>query len=255
MTKHPEMTYSSSFLGRIKPIGFHVFKDAFCDLETCSSARAGRGNKMRTLAVNPVNTMYARYLTEMLGVMGNYGQPKMTSSNSYKNIELANSQTLGCKSVTYFNVIVNPIFYNGKNLKVLLNDLRFSKMLLDILTMYGPISKFRNRDFRSKDFILGCLRNMCPHTTALVEKFNPRVRVNNKTFHSGLIIKVYFTVKWTTIIAMLHHLVVFFALSILRPNAFHLQKLFQRLVLRCDFFILSRHNQLICQPLTITLRE
>ena len=32
--------------------------------------------------------MYARYLTEMLGVMGNYGQPKMTSSNSYKNIEL-----------------------------------------------------------------------------------------------------------------------------------------------------------------------
>ena len=85
---------------------------------------------MRTLAVHPVNTMYARYLAE--------------------------------------------------NLKVLLNDLWFSKMFLDILTMYGPISKFRNRDFRSKDFILGRLRNMRSHTTALVEKLNPRVRVNNK---------------------------------------------------------------------------
>ena len=82
--------------------------------------------------------MYARYLAEMLGIMGDYGQPQMTSSNSYKNIEFTNSQALGCKRVTYFNVIVNPIFYNGKNLKVLLNDLRFSKMLLDILTMYGP---------------------------------------------------------------------------------------------------------------------
>ena len=29
-------------------------------------------NKMRTLAVHPVNTMYAWYPAEMLGVMGNY---------------------------------------------------------------------------------------------------------------------------------------------------------------------------------------
>lgn len=63
----------------IKPIGFRAFKVAFCDLEACSSARAGRGNKKRTLAVHPVNTMYARYFAEMLGVMGDYGQPKMTS--------------------------------------------------------------------------------------------------------------------------------------------------------------------------------
>ena len=34
MTKHPEMTHSSSFLGCIKQIGLRVFKDAFCDLET-----------------------------------------------------------------------------------------------------------------------------------------------------------------------------------------------------------------------------
>ena len=34
------MTHSSSFWGCIKPIGLCAFKDAFCDLEACSSARA-----------------------------------------------------------------------------------------------------------------------------------------------------------------------------------------------------------------------
>ena len=79
MPKPPEMTHSSSFWGCIKPIGLRAFKVAFCDLEACSSARAGRGNKMRTLAVHPVNTMYARYFAEMLGVVSDYGQSKMTS--------------------------------------------------------------------------------------------------------------------------------------------------------------------------------
>ena len=37
MTKHPEMTHSSSSFGCIKPIGLRVFKVAFCDLEACSS--------------------------------------------------------------------------------------------------------------------------------------------------------------------------------------------------------------------------
>lgn len=69
---------------------------------------------MRTLAVYPVNTVYARYLAEMLGIMGDYGQPQMTSSNSYKNIEFANSQTLGRKCVTYVGISSDPIFNNGQ---------------------------------------------------------------------------------------------------------------------------------------------
>ena len=93
----------------IKPIGLRAFKVAFCDLEACSSARAGRGNKMRTLAVHPVNTMYARYFAEMLGIMGDYGQPKMTSSNSYKNIEVANNNTLTCERLTNFSIIAHPV--------------------------------------------------------------------------------------------------------------------------------------------------
>lgn len=34
MTKHPEMTHSSSFFGCIKPIGLRFFKVAFCDFKS-----------------------------------------------------------------------------------------------------------------------------------------------------------------------------------------------------------------------------
>ena len=179
----------------------------------------------------------------------------MTSSNSYKNIKLTDSQALGGKSVSYFNVIVNPIFYYRKNLKVLLYNLRFSKMLLNILTMHSSISKLCNRDFRSIYLVLGRLQNMYPNTTALVEELNPRVRVNNKAFHIWLILKVYLTIKRSSIVAMFHHLIILFALSILRPNAFHLKEFSQRFIFNCTLLSFSRHNQLICQPLTIALRE
>jgi len=59
---------------------------------------------MRTLAVHPVNTMYARYLAEMLGIMGDYGQTKMTSSNSYKNIEWKNSIHVSVSTIKPFIV-------------------------------------------------------------------------------------------------------------------------------------------------------
>lgn len=40
MTKHPEVTHSSSSLGSIKPMGLRFFKVALCDLEACSSDKA-----------------------------------------------------------------------------------------------------------------------------------------------------------------------------------------------------------------------
>jgi len=57
-------------------------------------------NMMSILADYPINTLYARYLTEMLGVMSDHGQPKMPSSNSYKNIEVTNNNTLTCECLT-----------------------------------------------------------------------------------------------------------------------------------------------------------
>ena len=207
------------------------------------------------LTIHPVNTLQAGYLTKVLDVVSDYCQPILTGGDSNQYIELTNSQALGCKCMTYFDIIANPIFYYRKDLKVFLNDLRFSKMLLDIFAMYSPISKFCNRNLGCKDFVLGRLQNMCPNTTAMMEKLNPCVRVNNKTFHSWLIIKVYLTIKRSPIVAMLHHLIILFALGILRPDAFHLKKFCQSIVFRNGFFLLNRHSQLICQPLAITLRE
>ena len=40
MTKHPEVTHSSSSLGSIKPMGLRFFKVALCDLKACSSDKA-----------------------------------------------------------------------------------------------------------------------------------------------------------------------------------------------------------------------
>ena len=40
MTKHPEVTHSSSSLGSIKQMGLRFFKVALCDLEACSSDKA-----------------------------------------------------------------------------------------------------------------------------------------------------------------------------------------------------------------------
>jgi len=48
--------------------------------------------------------MYARYLAEMLGIMGDYGQTKMTSSNSYKNIEWKNSIHVSVSTIKPFIV-------------------------------------------------------------------------------------------------------------------------------------------------------
>lgn len=149
MPKPPEMTHSSSFWGCIKPIGLRAFKVAFCDLEACSSARAGRGNKMRTLAVYPVNTLYTRYLAEMLGVVSDYGQSKMTSSNSYKNIELTNNNTLTCERLTNFSIIAHPITKREDG-KSLFNFFRFLKVSLYGFAVESSISEFRNTYLRCK---------------------------------------------------------------------------------------------------------
>jgi len=53
--------------------------------------------------------MYAWYPAEMLGIMSDYSQPIMTSSNCYKNIELTDSQALGGKSENSIHVSVSTI--------------------------------------------------------------------------------------------------------------------------------------------------
>ena len=67
--------------------------------------------------------------------------------------------------------------------------------------------------------------------------------------------KSYFTIKGTTIIAMLHHLIILLALSILRPDTFHLKKFSQGIVFSYVLLYLCGHNQLVSQPFPVTLRK
>ena len=198
--------------------------------------------------------MYARYLAEMLGIMGDYGQPKMTSSNGYKNIEVANNNTLTCERLTNFSIIAHPITKREDG-KSLFNFFRFLKVSLYGFAVESSISEFRNTYLRCKYLIGRCLGNMFVHSTTMTKVFNPGIGIKNKSFHNNsLIVKVEFTICRATIIAMLHHLIILFAFSI-RPTACQTKE--------TSFALFSSkfgsrffwHNQLICQPLTITLRE
>ena len=52
------------------------------------------------------------------------------------------------------------------------------------------------------------------HTFAMMKILNPHICVKNVSFHSYLIVKVYLTDEWAFVVAVFHHLIVFFTLSI-----------------------------------------
>lgn len=96
---------------------------------------------------------------------------------------------------------------------------------------------------------------MLIYPTTMMEVFDPSVRIKNITFHICLIIKVYFTIKRTAIVSVLHHLIVLFTLRILRPYASHFQEFGFTLLCSQFWDTLLWHNQFPSQPLPVTLRE
>ena len=76
-----------------------------------------------------------------------------------------------------------------------------------------------------------------------------------ETLHKPLIIKIDFTIKRTTIIAMLQHLIVFLAIFRFRPNTSQTEKTSLTLFCRKFWLFVFGHNQLVGQPLTVALRE
>ena len=93
----------------------------------------------------------------------------------------------------------------------------------------------------------------CPRVTT--EILNPSIGVENETFHKPLIIQIDFTMKRTTIIAMLHHLIVLLAFFCFRPDASQTEETSLALFCRKFSLFVFRHNQLVGQPLTVALRE
>ena len=72
---------------------------------------------------------------------------------------------------------------------------------------------------------------------------------------NGQIIKVDFAVKRTTIITMLHHLIVLFSFFCFRPNTCQFKKFSLTFFCRKCCCLFFGHNQFVGQPLTIVLRE
>ncbi len=209
---------------------------------------------MYGLLINPVHTLDARHFAKMLGVMCDNGQTVVACCDCNENVKIPNSQSLTGKTLSDFSILTRPVT-KWQDGKCVFNLCRLFQMLLNVIAMKSTVCKLRNAYLGSKDLFSWCYGNMIINPTAMAEEFNPCISVKNETFHKPLIVKVDFTVKRTSIIAMLHHLVVCFTFFRFRPNAGHLQELCLPLFCRKFCRLFFWHNQLICQPLTITLRE
>ena len=186
--------------------------------------------------------------------MRDNGQAIMAGSDSNENVKVAYSQALFGEALTDFSVITYPIS-KWQYRKCRFYLFRLLQMLFYSGTMKRSISEFGKAYFRCKNLLSRCFCNMLIYTTTMSEKFNPSIRVKNKPFHKFLIIKVDFTVKRTTIITMLHHLIVLFSFFCFRPNTCQFKKFSLTFFCRKCCCLFFGHNQFVGQPLTIVFRE
>ena len=121
--------------------------------------------------------------------------------------------------------------------------------------MKRTIGKLGDTYLRGIDLFCWSFCDMPFYSTTTTEILNPRVGVENETLHKPLIIKIDFTIKRTTIIAMLQHLIVFLAIFRFRPNTSQTEKTSLTLFCRKFWLFVFGHNQLVDQPLTVALRE
>ena len=209
---------------------------------------------MSNLLANPVNTFQSWYFTKMLGIVCDHRQTKMSGGDGNHNVEIANGQSMAGERMPNLRIVTSPIAKRQNN-KRLFNLSWLFKMFLYSLAVKCSVCKFSNAYLRGKNLICRSISNMLVYPTAMMEILYPSVGIKDKSFHNKLIVKIYFAIKGTTVVAMLHHLIVLLALSVLRPYTCHFQKFgfafFCRKIRRCLF----GHNQLFGQPLTVTLRE
>ena len=88
--------------------------------------------------IYPINTLYARHLVKMLGIVRDNCQVIMTGSNSDKDVKITNNDSFTGESLTHLCIIASPIT-KGQNSKGLFNLLWFLQMLFYGLTMKRTI--------------------------------------------------------------------------------------------------------------------
>ena len=156
--------------------------------------------------------------------------------------------------MTNLCIVTNPVA-NRQNCESFFDFLWLLEAFFYSLAVKGTVCKFSNTNFRSIDLFGRCVCNMFLYATTAMEILNPRVSIKEVAFHKLLIIKVNITVSGTAIITMFHHLIMLLSFGSLRPNARQTKKpgfAFFRCKFRRGLF---GHNQLVCQPLSLTLRK
>jgi len=146
----------------------------------------------------------------MFGVMSDYSEPIMSGGNCNENVHIANNDSFAGECMTNLCIIMRPVTQR-KNSKSPFYLLGLFEMFFDRLTVKSTICKFCNIYLRGKYFISRSLFYMSINTSTMAEIFNPSVSIKNKSFHNLSIVKSYITIKRTTIIAMLHHLIILFS--------------------------------------------
>ena len=207
---------------------------------------------------NPIHTSYSRHFAKMLDVMCDDSQAIVPSGNGNKNVQVTNNQALTGKSLPDFSISLSPPFINRQYSKRLFYHFRLLQMLCNCTTMKSTISELRNTDLRRKDLLSRRFGNMLIYASTMMEILYPRVCIKNIAFHISLIIKVYFTAERTTIVAMLHHLIVFLTFLGFRPDTSHTKELSFPFFCSSLFSLsgsrlFSWHDQFACQPFTIAL--
>ncbi len=196
----------------------------------------------------------------MLDVMCDDCQTIVQSGSCNEDVQVTNNQALTGKSLPNFRISLSPPFIDGQDSKRFFNHFWLLQMLFNSTAMKSAIGEFCYTDLGRKDMLCRSFGNMFVYASAMMEILYPRVSIKNIAFHKSLIVKVYVTAKWSTIVAMLHHLIVFLTFLGFRPDTSHTKELCFPLLGSslfgfCRSCLFSRHNQFACQPFTIALRK
>lgn len=210
---------------------------------------------MYGLLINPVHALDARHFAKMLGVMCDNGQAKSTGCNTNDDVEIANSKSLAGKTMSNLCIVCYPVFYDGQHFERIFYLLWLPHVFLHIATVQRSVCEFCNAYLRGINVFWRYFRNMCANSATMVEVLNPSVGVKNVSYHNRLIIKIDLS-DGHIVVTMFHHLIIRLSLFRLRPYPFQFKKTSLSL-LWCKGvgLIISWHNQLVSQPLTIVLRE
>ena len=121
----------------------------------------------------------------MFRIVSDYGQTIMPSRDRYQNIEISHDDTLTRERLANIGIFIGPIDKRQCG-KCLFNHSYLSQMSLNRLAVQCAIGEFGDGNFGHINLIDGRCGNMLGHAATMVEIFNPRICIKDKTVHTNL---------------------------------------------------------------------